>query len=302
MKIKSPAKINLTLDVLTKNPNGYHEIETLMQEISLCDMLTVEKGEKGIELTCSDKEIPVDSTNLVHKAYNAICVELEKKTGPSVDSGYDMPDEAVFGGVKVHIDKKIPAGAGLGGGSSNAAAFIRAYSEIYELGWSDKKMAEIGAIVGMDVPFFIYGGTALGSHYGEELEVLGKGVKLDVVVIFPGFKSNTKKMYELLDMNECGLNVDKSRGILADLMKGDGNIFGYVGNDFETLIDNKKWGHGARIEEMKVDLIKNGAQAAAMTGSGSAVFGLFDDGFKAEMCAMRIEKKYPFVWCGKTAR
>jgi len=297
---RSYAKINLTLDVIGKDESGFHLIQTVFQEIGLCDEMSFEKIDSGIDLSCSDPSIPTDNKNLVYKAISALGVEAEKKTGPSFDRGYDVPDSGQFGGVKIYINKKIPVGAGLGGGSSNAATALKACNELWELNWPLESLAKIGSRIGMDVPFFIHGGTALGAHYGEQIEPFPRSPELNLVVIYPGEISETKNAYDLLDIEKTGKNIEKSRGLLADLIKSDDQIIGYVSNDFETLIDEKKWGLGKSTEKIKEDLEDCGAQATCLAGSGSAVYGIFPDDLAAKSAAIKLEKKYPFCWPGKS--
>ena len=154
MKIRAYAKVNLTLDITAKRDDGYHEVCMIMQEISLYDTITIERSD-SIEITCNVPFIPCDEKNLAYKAV----VEYNKYTGKNT-------------GAKIHINKIIPSGAGLGGGSSDAAAVVKALDELYKTNLSERDKMNICERLGSDVPFFIFGGTCLAEGRGEILTKL----------------------------------------------------------------------------------------------------------------------------------
>lgn len=150
--LESFAKINLALDVLYKRDDGYHEINTLMQQIDLKDNIILRNREKGIEIQCNDKDVPLDNTNLVYKAWEKII----EKTG-------------INKGIHIIIDKNIPLASGLAGGSSNGTAVLKGLNQLWELNLSEKELMDIGLEIGADIPFCIIGGTAWGKGVGEKL-------------------------------------------------------------------------------------------------------------------------------------
>ncbi len=296
MKYLSPAKINLALDIHGKDESGYHTLTTVLHEIRLCDEIEVKRCEEGIHLDCSDKSLPVDDANLAYKAVCAMRIAMEKRHGPITGHSYEVPEEGECGGLEICITKKIPVGAGLGGGSSNAATLLKACNEIWELNWSNERLAEIGAKIGMDVPFFVYGGTTIGTHYGELMEPLKTGPKLDLVVIHPGEASMTAEMYGMLNYDACGQNFEKTEKMVKAL-RGDGSFeVDWIGNDCDMLVGRGDWSLGGTIEKMHQDLTEAGAVKTCMCGSGSAVFGVFEGAEVALKAAESLKCAYPFVW------
>ncbi|MBU1992142.1 MAG: 4-(cytidine 5'-diphospho)-2-C-methyl-D-erythritol kinase [Patescibacteria group bacterium] len=217
MKIKSPAKINLALDVLGKDKNGYHFIQTILHEIDLHDVVTLTEMTKGIEIECADPEVPCNSTNTTYRAAALLRQKFRIKQG-----------------VHIHIEKKIPTQSGLGGASSNAAAVLKGLNKLWSLELTADELAKLGAKIGTDTPFFIYGGTALGEHYGEKITPLPhiQGLKIDLKL--SGKRVSTKKAYDKLDLKNCGKNAAKTKAMLEAIRAGDlKEIIKNVHNDFQ---------------------------------------------------------------------
>ena len=250
LSLKAPAKINLYLRVLGKRPDGYHEIDSLMQTIDLYDHLTIEKANR-IELICDHPSIPSGSSNLAHKA----AVLMKRYTG--------IP------GARILLKKKIPVGSGLGGGSSDAAFVIRGLSRLYDLDISSGLKNEIAREIGSDVPFFLSGGRAVVGGRGERVIPVRAPMDYSVVVIVPPVTSSTANVYGKLKIVLTMQNKPSllQRGIESSsfyqLMKS-------FRNDLEevVLLDIPE------LKNLKEILIESGCVYSSVTGSGSAVFGI----------------------------
>lgn len=227
LTLKSPAKVNLALDVLGRDPSGYHRIQTIYAEVpSLADELIFEESKtSGISLQCDKKEVPIGSENLIMRAIETLLAHVKKHTK-------DYP------GFTIKLTKNIPIGGGLGGASSNAATTLNALNELWNLQLSKKEFIEIAAKIGMDVPFFMHGGFALGTHYGEQLISLPELKNFTIKVIQTGILIFTKDAYEALDFKKCGkhiadtemlLKILKNQWSLTDLK----TLNSLLHNDFE---------------------------------------------------------------------
>lgn len=183
--IRSYAKINITLDVLRRREDGYHEVKMIMQTVSLYDKIRVCKLKEDIRLRVNLSYLPTDSRNLAYKAAQLFF----EKTG-------------VQGGAEIQIEKHIPVAAGLAGGSGNAAAVLFALNELYHTELSQERLAEIGLEIGADVPYCIYGGTMLAEGIGEKLKRLPQMPQCYIVLVKPQISVSTKKVYETLDMKQ----------------------------------------------------------------------------------------------------
>ena len=274
----SPAKVNLFLRVLNRREDGYHNIVTVMQPVSLYDeiFLKVEAGE-GIFVECNNKSIPCDKTNLAYRA-----------------------GETFFGfaGIKgkrlsVNINKNIPVSAGLGGGSSNAATVLKALNEIASANISAEDLMKIGATIGSDVPFFINGKSSIASGRGETLEPIALP-QFWYTLINPGFPVSTKWAYQNLNLTKKqeNINIIISKVLTA---YGTGNleirdVSGLLMNDLEDVTIKKH----PEINEIKRLLIDFGAVGALMSGSGPTVFGVFRDEDKAGTAFARIKQDQRF--------
>lgn len=254
-KFLCPAKVNLFLKVLGKRPDGYHEISTLMQPVSIYDELTVEiESGSGVEISCSSNQCPSGPSNLAYKAAELFL----KKTG-------------IGKKVKLSIVKEIPVGAGLGGGSSDAASVLIALNSMTGAGEAEETLMRLGAEIGSDVPFFILRSSAWASGRGTEL----KRVALPCyhyVLVNPGFHVSTAWAYGNLDLTKVNQDYNLSYSVEA-LSRTDnkGGLKGLLVNDLETATIAA---HPA-LARLKDVLLENGADGALMSGSGPTVFGVF---------------------------
>jgi 4-diphosphocytidyl-2-C-methyl-D-erythritol kinase len=256
VKFPSFAKINWSLRILGKRPDGYHEVVTVLQTISLHDELTIQLSEDGpLELTCDDPAIPVDNSNLVIKA----ALLLEESRGTRF-------------GARIHLQKRIPAQGGLGGASSNAAVTLLAINELWKGSFRVEELPE-PASLGADVPFFLHGGLCAATGTGTELTPLPDGPKQYLIVVTPNAKVSTAHAYTSLKAGS--LTTSNSASILssslADLNSADSRQWP-LRNDFERVIFEIE----PEIERAKNALLETGAWGALLAGSGSSVFGVFD--------------------------
>lgn len=254
LKLPSFAKINLTLRILGRRPDGYHEVATVLQSISLCDELVfAARADDRIVLTCDDPSIPVDETNLVVKA----ALALQERNG-----------------VEIKLLKKIPAKGGLGGGSSNAAVTLLALNRLWHLNLADKDLRQIAAQLGADVPFFLSGGTALGRGIGVQLEEMREAPKQRLLIVTPNASVATATAYAAL--NAPSLTSSDSVSILSssftEPFSRDSSQWP-LHNDFEGVIFERE----PEIRRAKEALLAAGAENALLAGSGSSVFGIFND-------------------------
>jgi len=253
LTLKSHAKINIGLQVLNQRQDGYHNLHTIFQELDFHDTITLTKTDRNFELSSTTKDFPLDKSNTCHKAYS-----LLKKEFPDI------------GGVHVHVDKQIPQGAGLGGGSSNGAAILKGLNQLCELGLSDYDLEQIAVKIGADVPFFIQGGCQLGEGIGEKLTPISKRLPYSILLAVPPVSISTSWAYKGL---KNGLEAEGRKANFADLFRRDEIPFELFKNDFERIVIPAH----PEIGRIKDALIKNGALYASLSGSGSTVFGMFDE-------------------------
>ncbi len=249
MIYKSHAKVNLALDILGKDENGYHFVQTVLQKIPLFDEINIEKSLENSVVFKGEESGLIDNKN------NTITKALEV-LNPS-------------GKYKITVQKNIPVGAGLGGGSSNAATVLNAINEIENLGLSKDSLRTFGAKIGMDVPFFIEPGTAVGRHYGEQIQVLPNLnlANFHMVLFIPRERKNTKKIYEKIDITICGEKKTDTGKMINILENGDKKpILDLIHNDFENV--------------SKVPKIKNAR--TILCGSGTAFFAISNSPFDFE--------------------
>ena len=253
--IQSYAKINWTLDVLFKREDGYHELRTIYQTVSLHDELRVSETSSAIKIICQDPRVPCDETNLAYKA----AVMLREVTGLSK-------------GARIEIEKRIPVAAGLGGGSSNAAATLLALIKLWQIDIDESEMIRIAARLGSDVPFFLIGGTALGVGRGEEVYPIEESHCENLLLVNPGFAVSTRDAYEKLSR----LTSSEAASIIPFTLlaaKGIRELPLVARNDLEEPV----LAAYPEIAEVKQRLLSLGAKHALMSGSGATVFGVFDN-------------------------
>jgi 4-diphosphocytidyl-2-C-methyl-D-erythritol kinase len=273
LSLPSFAKINWSLRILGKRPDHLHEIRTTLQTISLHDSLSFELSEEQeIALICSNAEIPSDHRNLVVRAAHAL--QQQYRVGK---------------GARIQLEKSIPAEAGLGGGSSNAAVALLALARLWQVDASANDLITIAAELGADVPFFFFGGSMLGTGTGTTLTVLPDPLSQHLIIIAPRASVSTRDAYEALqapaltsDTSEFILSSSQNRGDSDDSLPWLHNDFV---NDFESLIFDIY----PEIGRAKDQLIAAGAKAALMTGSGSSVFGVFADQKSQQQALEKIQ-------------
>lgn len=258
MKILSPAKINLFLQVTGKRPDGFHELFSLMCCLDLFDIIFLQFGGKKIEVESSDRQIPLDENNIAHKAA-ALFLKSLKRTD----------------GLNIRIEKSIPVAAGLGGGSSNAASILFGMNQNYGFPFSRNELMSMGLELGADVPFFLFQKPALASGIGEKLEAYTRALPFHILLINPGIKVHTGEVFRNLNL---GLTKCKKKITKPSLKQSGFDASLHLCNDLETVTIAKY----PVIESLKKQLLKHGALGALMSGSGSTVFGLFSDPHTAE--------------------
>lgn len=263
LSLLSPAKINLFLHVTGRRPDGYHDLFSLMCCISIFDRIELSFSGNGIAVECAHPEVPLDQTNLAYRAAERFYKAFHGAAAP---------------GVRIHIDKKIPVAAGLGGGSSNAAAVLMGLNEHHGAPLSRSQLSDVGLSLGADVPFFLFGRPSLAAGIGEQLEAFDMLPEYHVVVIFPGFGVSTATVFKQLNL---GLTNREKKPTKA-LLKNNGFIAPqHLHNDLETVTRKTS----PVIEKAKKRLADTGALGALMSGSGPSVFGLFDDELSARSAA-----------------
>jgi 4-diphosphocytidyl-2-C-methyl-D-erythritol kinase len=267
--VRAFAKINLSLRIKAKRADGFHEVQTILQAIDLSDRLTCEAKRGPFQIVCTTPRVPADRTNLVWRAAQRLW-EAAGRDGE--------PRDAV-----VTLDKRIPMQAGLGGGSSDAAAALPVLRQMWKLSVADEELAAIAAALGSDVPFFFVGGTGLGLGRGEEVYPLADLPRWWVVMIFPPFGIATADAYEWFDQLRARTSVEAEPRYLPDTWLG--RVVPLV-NDLERPVIER---HPV-IGTLKERLTRLGAAMSAMSGSGSTVFGIFTTAAAADK-ALRTFRK-----------
>lgn len=281
---ESYAKVNLTLCVRERRPDGYHQIESVLQAVGLFDQLRFEHQETGISVSCDHPQVPTDEENLCFQAARM----LQERAGQ---------EQA----AEITIEKAIPPGAGLGGGSSNAAATLLALNELWELGMGDDDLHSIASQLGADVPFFLKGGTALAKGIGEELSPIREVKSSWLVLAKPEFDISTTWAYaeldRLRDQGQKGKASEVSGAMLDALQANDlRQIAQYLHNDFEDVL-LLAFPDLGRIKE---SLVQAGCLGALVSGSGSAVFGVAADEEQAERVAAALASRWPWIRIART--
>ncbi len=254
-RLPSFAKINLFLRVSGKRTDGFHELCTIFQTVSLCDYLTFSRNRKII-LTCDDEKIPVDESNLIVRAAKILREEFNVKEG-----------------AKIYLEKRIPAPGGLGGGSSNAAAALFGLLNLWKIEIDLEDLCEIGAKLGADVPFFFFGGTAFGSGTGAEIFPLEDFSAKHILIVTPNIDVSTKDAFARL--NAADLTNKTSKSILKICRDEANSLLSRhlkLKNDFEKTIFEL----APETARAKKKLLDGGAKSALMSGSGASVFGIFE--------------------------
>lgn len=272
VRVQAPAKINLTLRVDARRADGYHDLRTIFQAVALHDTLTFEVVPGPFRLECNDPACPSDATNLVWRAAQALW-----RAGGRRGAAQDL---------HVRLVKRIPAQAGLGGGSSDAAATLRALARLWRLALPPGKLLAVAARLGADVPFFLTGGTALGIGRGDRLFLLPDLPPAWVAIACPAFGVSTKDAYAWLDEDRA-MGRDRASARDASIPDAFARMWppGELGNDLEPPVRRRHPAIGRLVRA----LMRKGAAYAAMSGSGSAVFGLFPAEHGARTAARSLQ-------------
>lgn len=258
LTLSAPAKINLTLDILRARPDGYHEMEMVMQSVSLCDQIRLDLGfPGGIRVESGLRFLPNDKSNLAVAA----ALAFRRATGQR------------WRDLRISIEKRIPVCAGTAGGSSDAAAVLRGLNVLTEAGLSPEELAKIGEEVGSDVPYCVLGTTALAQGRGETLTPLPPLPPCWIVLCKPHFSISTPALFREWDKKKKHLRPD-TKGVLAALAQGD--LLGVARRTFNVFEAVLPPHQRREIEAIKNAMIQSGALGAAMSGSGPTVFGIFD--------------------------
>lgn len=288
LKISAYAKINLTLDVFSKRSDGYHSIASVMQSIGLHDTLTLTKTlEEGIAFLCDSPDsipIPNDPTNLVWRAADLL-LSRSQEAGKEVT------------GIAIHLEKRVPSQAGLGGGSSDAAATLVGLNRLLGTAWTEKELVAMAATLGSDVPFFIYGGTVVARGRGELLTPLVDSPTMPLVVVKPDVGVSTAWAYSALDNDAERTSHRATKRMEEALAQGDTDrFFAWQSNDFELPV----FEHHPQLAWLHDELRMAGARAVHLCGSGSAVYGMMATEREAERVASLLRQKYPLSFATRT--
>lgn len=280
--VRANAKINLSLDIVGKREDDYHLLESVMQSVDICDTVVVKLETEPDEITVSTGSncIADDQTNTAYRAAKAFFDHTELANP----------------GVNIRIKKAIPVGAGMAGGSADAAAVILALDNMLNTRLSDEELCDIGESVGADVPFCIMGGTMLARGTGNILSPLPDMPDCTILICKPEISISTAAAYKAVDQHELAAPSDCSEDICEAICGSDiCAVADQLHNVFEQVLNIPE------VEAIKEQMLRGGALGACMTGSGSAVFGLFDDADKAEDCASELRREYDNVFVTEPA-
>ena len=274
---KSPCKVNLILNILGKRADGFHELETVMQPVSICDEMTFERAGASLQLTCSHPELPCDSKNLVHRAATSFLAAAK-----------------ISDGVKIHLQKNLPLAGGIGGGSANAAVTFTALNQLFGAPFPLEKLHELAAALGSDVPFFLYDKPALATGRGEKVQTLENFPALKGKAFFlvhPGFGISTPWSYQNLarfpkDQNGTAGRAQKLVSLLqaGDLKAAAAEIY----NSLEAPAFDKF----PVLQLYKEFLRENGAIVSLMSGSGSTTFAIAENLTTANNLAEKFKSQF----------
>jgi 4-diphosphocytidyl-2-C-methyl-D-erythritol kinase len=274
---QSPCKVNFLLNLLGKRPDGFHELETLMHPVPICDRLTFERKGTGIQLTCSDRTLPVDSKNLVRRAADLI-----------------LKSAGIHDGVRIHLDKHVPTAAGLGGGSGDAAVTLLAVNELFDGVLSTDKLFELAASLGSDIPFFLQNRPAIGVGRGEQIKSLEPFSCLrgkSIIVVHPGFGISTPWAYQQMSHFPEAQNGKPGRAEKLAMLLAKGDIAA-ASKEFYNSLEApalKKYPLLVLFQEF---FREEGAIVTLMSGSGSATFAIVESQGVAEKILERFKIQF----------
>ena len=284
MTLYAPAKINLTLDVLGRREDGYHDLVMVMQTVSLTDRVTLTTGGTGgVTLVSNRSFLPVDGNNLAVSAAQA----FGRAAGVALD------------GLSICLEKKIPVCAGTAGGSSDAAAVLRGLNALYGTGFSVEELGGIGRQVGADVPYCVMGGTALAEGTGERLNPLTPLPDCPIVLCKPPFSVATPELFARVDGVKLRCRPDTA-GVQAALAEGD--LAGVARRMYNVFEDVLPAGRQSEVQAIKSILVHCGALGACMSGTGPTVFGLFPGEEEAKLAYRTLRGQYADTYLVRPAR
>jgi 4-diphosphocytidyl-2-C-methyl-D-erythritol kinase len=269
ISLEAHAKINLSLDVLNKRNDGYHNLRMIMQTIQLHDTISIQKIPSGVEIDCVASYVPNNSTNIAYKAAEAMI------------SKYNLD-----AGVRIKIEKKIPVAAGLAGGSADAAAVIKGINSLFNLGIKQNELMETGSTIGADVPYCIMGGTALAEGIGEELTSLSLLNDIPILIVKPKIGVSTAWVYKNLNFDKVISRPD-TEALISAIQNKD---IRFIAQNMRNVLESVTVVKHPIIEKIKNILLEEGAIGSMMSGSGPSVFGIFDDKDKAISAYKKMKK------------
>lgn len=276
-QVNAYAKVNLTLDVTGKRPDGYHDILSIMRIVDIFDVVRIELNNKGgIELSTNLDCLPTDHNNIAYKAAEAV-LKMTK----------------VSKGVKIHIHKNIPCGAGMGGGSADGAAVLALINKLLGSMLTPHQLLDIGAKIGADIPFCLMGGTCVASGIGERLEPVRSKGNIPILVVKPEVSIYTAQMYNVIDTAKIE-NRPLTDEMKSALEKGD--IKG-VADLLCNVMEKPAIAQHPVIAAIRDKMVEQGALGAMMTGSGSAVFGIFESDEAVKRASNAFIDEYEDVYC-----
>ncbi len=283
--VLSFAKINLTLDITGKLPNGYHTVDMVMQTVSLLDKITVKKfdihtNHNDILLSCNKEHIPCDSRNTAYKAVE-----------------YFSEYCGIVCNVKITIEKNIPSQAGLAGGSADGAGVLVALNRLYDTHLTNEQLAQIGARIGADVPFCIYGGTMLATGIGTDLQNIEHSFDLQkyyILLCKPNIGVSTPMAYQKSDNRPFAQNVHSTALIRAMKQNNEKDFLKQLYNDFDSLLMLEE------VQKIKSIMKENGALQSVMSGSGPTVYGIYNDTIALQNTYNILKQEYTETYSTKT--
>jgi len=270
------SKVNIGLKVLSQRDDGYHNIYTIFQELNVGDSIDIEKRDHGFKIITNVDWIPTNKSNICYKAYTEIKKEFSEVKG-----------------LHIKIDKKIPIGSGLGGGSANAAALLKGIKKIYKLEVTESKLEEIGGEVGADVPFFIRGKTQLGEGIGDKLTQLPKAIIGTYLLVIPKISIRTEWAYSVIKNR---LNNQNKNAKFSSFINEDYSSLQIFENDFEQIVIPAY----PEIGAIKSKLLNLGARFASLSGSGSTVYGVYDDEASAKEAELLFHTSHQTILANPT--
>ncbi len=278
IKLKAYAKINLSIDIISKRSDNYHNVEMIMQQIDLHDVITIKKNSLNkINIISENKDIPFDNNNIAYKV-----------------ARYILDNYNISTGIDIYIEKNIPIAAGLAGGSSDAAAVIKGMNKLFSLNLSIDTMKEIGVKFGADIPFCIEGGACIATGIGEKLKKI-EPLNAYILLIKPDINVSTKEVYENLDLSSIKNHPNTNR--IVDLIKKDKKYL--LKNEMYNVLEEVTIKMHPEIKSIKEKMYNEKAIVSMMSGSGPTVFGIYDDYNEINLAYNNLMKEYKNVYIAR---